>query len=61
MKTPKPGQFCTIKNKVYRAKKRTYGCSGCALNNPFFCPNIGRRNGTQQLDCVGKQIILVRV
>ena len=60
MKTPKPGQLCTIKNKVYRAKKRTCGCSGCALNNPFFCPNIGRRNETP-LDCIKNEIILVRV
>lgn len=60
MKTPKPGQLCTIKNKVYRAKKRTFGCSGCALNNPFFCPNIGRRNEIP-LDCVQNEIILVRV
>jgi hypothetical protein len=63
MKTPKPGQLCTINNSVYRAKRRTYGCEGCALNDIILCPNItDRRNGGRNvLDCDLNNIILVRV
>lgn len=62
MKTPKPGQFCTINNVLYRGKRRTDGCRGCALDNVFLCPNIvDSRNGTRPLDCSLNDIILVRV
>lgn len=62
MKTPKPGQFCTINKTVYRAKRRTNGCYGCALNNFISCPNIvDSRNGTPALECAINDIILTRV
>ena len=62
MKTPKAGQLCTINNTVYRAKKRTNKCDGCALNDFFRCPNIvDRRHGTPPLQCDINNIILVRI
>lgn len=62
MKTPKPGQFCTINNSVFRAKKRVDGCKGCVLNDFFTCPNItDSRNGLPLLECSLNNIILVRV
>ena len=62
MKTPKPGQLCTINNVVYRAKRRTHKCNGCALNDIFMCPNVrDSRNGTPALECSINDIILVRV
>ena len=62
MKTPKPGQFCTINGTVYRARKRTNDCHGCALDNIILCPNIvDPRYGTPKLDCVLNNIILTRV
>lgn len=62
MKTPKPGQFCTINGCVYRAKKRICGCRGCALDDIILCPNItDARSITKPLDCAVNNIILVRV
>lgn len=63
MKTPKPGQLVTINNVVYRAKRRKNGCTGCALDNPFTCPNIqdSRKEAPRQLECLINDIILVRV
>lgn len=61
MKTPKPGQLCTINNVVYRAKRRDiesiYPCTGCALDNLLLCPNIVG----PKLECSSYGIILVRV
>lgn len=62
MKTPRPGQLVTINETVYRAKKRTRNCDGCALNDYFRCPNIvDSRNGVPLLDCKLKGIILVKI
>lgn len=62
MKTPKPGQFFTYNNVVYRAKKRTKGCNGCALNNYVSCPNIkDARTNNKRLECESNNIILVRM
>lgn len=62
MKTPKPGQFCTINRTLYRAKHRENGCRGCALDDILRCPNIvDSRNGTRPLECSLNDIILVRV
>lgn len=62
MKTPKPGQFCTINGIVYRAKKRVKDCNGCALDNILLCPNIvDRRQGKPELDCELNDIILIKV
>lgn len=62
MKTPKPGQFCTINGVVYRAKKRTNRCQGCALDDFIMCPNIGdSRSPEQLLECSLNDIILVKV
>lgn len=62
MKTPKPGQFCTIDGVVYRAKKRTHDCDGCALDNIILCPNIvDRRKDKPQLECELNNIILIKV
>lgn len=58
----KPGQLCTINRVVYRAKRRTYKCYGCALNNLIDCPNIvDSRNGHAQIACAENNILLVRV
>ena len=61
MKTPKPGQFCTINKRVYRAKHRTNGCAGCALNDLIMCPNITDFRSRPVLECALNDIILVRV
>lgn len=62
MKTPKPGQFCTINGTVYRAKKRIRDCQGCALDNILLCPNIvDRRKEKPELECELNNIILIRV
>lgn len=62
MKTPKPGQLCTINNTVYRARKRHNGCEGCSLNSLILCPNIvDSRNGKQLLECAITNIILVKI
>ena len=62
MMSLKPGQLCTIRNVVYRAKHRTYKCYGCALNSIINCPNIvDCRNGEAQIACAENDIILVRV
>lgn len=62
MKTPKPGQFCTINGVLYRAKKRINNCSGCALDNILLCPNIvDRRKAKPELDCELNNIILIKV
>lgn len=64
MKTPKPGQLCTINNTVYRAKSRTTscGCFGCDLDDIALCPNIvDSRNGVKMLNCVENNIILKRI
>ena len=58
----KPGQLCTINRAVYRAKRRTYRCYGCALDSIATCPNIvDFRNGHAQIACAENDIILVRV
>lgn len=58
----KPGQFCTINNTVYRAKKRTCGCRGCALDSFFMCPCIvDSRNGNRKINCSLDDIIFVKV
>lgn len=63
MKTPKPGQLCTINGVIYRAKKRSKGCRGCALDDYTLCPNIvdSRSDGSRPLNCGINNIILVRV
>lgn len=63
MKTPKPGQFCTINGVVYRAKKRINKCNGCALDDLALCPNIcdPRFDNPNKIDCMLSDIILVRV
>ena len=62
MKTPKPGQYFWLNGVQYRAKRRTHGCNGCALDDVFLCPNIvDSRNGIRPLDCSLNDIILVRV
>lgn len=61
MKTPKPGQFCTINKTLYRAKRRTDGCFGCALDNIFLCPNVVDCRSKKTLQCAANGIILVKV
>lgn len=62
MKPLKPGQICTIDGYVFRAKRRTNGCEGCALDSLILCPNIvDSRNGVRQLDCTIDGIILQRI
>lgn len=62
MKTPKPGQLCTVGQVVYRAKKRHAGCKGCDLDDLLLCPNIvDRRKETPPLTCEANGIILKRV
>ncbi len=57
----KPGQLCTINNVVYRAKKRTYGCTGCALNSIDMCPEITDFRSQRKINCDIHGIILIRV
>lgn len=59
----KPGQLCTISHTLFRAKKKTSGCEGCFFNGSFFtCPGVlDQRNGTQKINCVANNVILVRV
>lgn len=67
MKRLKPGQLCTINKVLYRAKKRTsenfMSCTGCALNNPFSCPNIAFQNveNRHPLNCDIDGLIFVKV
>ena len=67
MKRIKPGQLCTINKVLYRAKKRTsenfMSCTGCALNNPFSCPNISFKNveNKNPLNCDIDGLIFVKV
>lgn len=61
MKTPKPGQLCTINNVVYRAKRRTDGCQGCDLNSLDKCPNITDYRAEKPLKCALNDIILKKV
>ena len=62
MKTPRPGQLCTINNIVYRAYKRTEDCYGCDLNKFMLCPNIvDRRYEEPPLLCGLKGIIFKRI
>lgn len=58
MKPLKPGQLCIIKGTLYRAKKRTDGCSGCSLDNFFVCPSIKTKGNGSLLDCYSMGIIL---
>lgn len=61
----KPGQFATIKNVLYRAKKQENGCEGCALASVFLCPNVKFRqkddNNWPKLDCYTHDVILIKV
>jgi len=61
IKTPKPGQFCTINGVIYRAKNRIMGCRECVLNDPFLCPNVGYKGIEKPLKCDINNIILTKV
>lgn len=62
MKTPKAGQICNINGVLYRARKRTNGCHGCALDNFISCPNIqdSRKPNGPVLECELNNIILTK-
>ena len=55
-KAPKPGQYCSINGKVYRAKKRTNGCNGCVLNTFVLCPGL-----FGHIDCLQNGIIITDI
>lgn len=59
----RPGQFYTINNVVYRVKRKTCGCTGCAFaRNPFCCPGIVTKSNPQpRINCLYDNIILVRI
>lgn len=60
-KTSKPGQLCCINGIMYRARKRTSGCAGCALDSLYLCPNIiDKRKTDKPLKCDIGDFILVR-
>lgn len=60
-KTSKPGQIAYINGIPYRAKKRTSGCTGCALDSLYLCPNIiDKRKTDKPLKCDIGDFILVR-
>lgn len=61
-KTSKPGQLCSINGIMYRAKKRTSGCTGCALDSILMCPNIRDKRYMLEkpLKCDQGDFILVR-
>ena len=60
MKTPKPGQYVSINNVVYRARKRKNGCERCILNDILLCPMIvdSRFEHGPEIDCNRYDIIL---
>lgn len=60
MKTPKPGQFMFINNKLCRAAKRTNGCKGCILDDIYLCPNISDKRYHKGLNCEENGIIIVK-
>lgn len=62
MKKLRPGQITCINGTYYRAKKRTFDCDGCDLNDPFICPNLKFTNqqSEQQIDCLSWGIILIK-
>ena len=60
MKTPKPGQFVSIQNKVYRAVKRKDGCKGCILDDIYLCPNISDKRYHKTFNCAENGIIIVK-
>lgn len=59
----KAGQLCTYNRKVYRARRKTCGCEGCAFaKNPFTCPAIvTKANPKPKVDCMMDMIVLVKV
>lgn len=72
--TLKPGQLCTINNKVYRAEKKKEGyskcfstligtksCAGCSFNSLFMCPALKLRGKGKKIDCWTHNIILKKV
>ena len=62
MKHYKPGQLCMINGMLYRAKKRTLCCQGCALDDILKCPNIGTpKNEENPYACSIDDIIFVKV
>ena len=62
MKTPKPGQFCTIEKVVYRAYRAKNGCQGCAFNNMFSCLGIiDGKTKRAKMNCKYENIIFKRL
>lgn len=62
MKTPKPGQFCTINNVVYRAYMAKDGCKGCAFNNLFSCLGmVDGKTKRAKMNCKYESIIFKKV
>lgn len=65
MKHLKPGNFCTINNHTYRAKKKTAGCKGCYFEySLFMCPGLQchtRDAVHQKINCQLDNIILTKV
>lgn len=59
----KPGQFCTINNHVFRAKKKTAGCYKCFFENCVFCPAVRKKgvDDPKRIDCGITGIILVKI
>jgi hypothetical protein len=63
MKHFKPGQIVTIRNHIYRVKKRIFHCNGCALDNIFMCPMIrdSRDIFNDDFNCGIDNVIFVRI
>mgnify|MGYP003302757979 CR=1 FL=1 len=57
----KPGQLCTFRGHVYRAKRKTNSCEGCAFNhNVYVCPVMIAKT-SKRIDCLLDNIILTKV
>ena len=61
MKHYKPGQFLYVNDQLFRAKKRSFGCAGCDLNNVFTCPMVTDRRSPLKFNCAIDSIVLKRV
>lgn len=55
-----PGRLYSHNGKIFRIKKQTNGCVGCALNKIVLCPNIEVTNSTNNhFPCDTNGIILI--
>ena len=62
MKHYKPGQIVAVHGNNYRAKARTYGCSGCVFRHDLaLCPSVHDKRSEPIIDCGYDNIILTTI